>query len=93
MSKRIGLAGRPETWHEPGMTRSEPGPCRPGPAQSPGRAWAEGVTRWARPDVILFFSIFSYNILYLNIEYKTQETYVFVGYVGVNKCLELINMV
>jgi hypothetical protein len=67
--------------------------ARAGPARPPGRAWAEGVTRRARPDVILFFSIFSYNILYLNIEYKTQETYVFVGYVGVNKCLELINMV
>jgi hypothetical protein len=33
------------------------------------------------------------HILYLNIEYKTQETCVFVVYIGVNKYLELINMV
>jgi hypothetical protein len=35
----------------------------------------------------------TYIILEYRVEYKTQETCVFVGYMGVNKCLELINMV
>jgi hypothetical protein len=32
------------------------------------------------------------NTLYLNIKYKIKKHVCFVGYVGVNKCLELITM-
>jgi hypothetical protein len=89
-----GLPGGPK----PGtnLARHVVNRARADPARSPGHAWAEGVARRARPVLarFYFFSIFSYKyILYLNIEYKTQETCVFVGYVSLNKCLELINMV
>jgi hypothetical protein len=64
-----------------GLARHEPGPAHSelGPCRS---------------DFILFlFFRIKIHILYLNIEYTTQEICDFVGYVGVNKCLELINMV
>jgi hypothetical protein len=48
------------------------------------------VARRVRLDIARFnFSPFfiHIHILYLNIEYKTLETCVCVGYVGVNRCL------
>jgi hypothetical protein len=58
----------------------------PGP-----KAWHDGLGLTQADFIFLFFHI---NIcIIFNIEYKTKETCVFVGYVGVNKCLELINMV